>query len=163
MRACAPADRWGVGASAFGLRYCDARTVGPSVLGGPLCQALGDDLRRFERRFVQLRVFGERALDPLALIHQMIAHVVQLSDELLDFQQRRAGNALCQQSEVICVSVARLGTRVGNVLPAMGFLIYAGYRLPRSDLASRALSRAPAQPRPAAACRAPAPNNKLTV
>src|SRR6266516_8197865 len=73
-----------------------------AALGGlfPLRQALGDDLRRFRRRLAHVRVFGDLALDPLALVLQEIAQNLQLGDELFDLQRRCSGNALDQRIEI---------------------------------------------------------------
>src|SRR5438874_6889602 len=66
----------------------------------PLCQALGDDLRRFGRRLAHVRIFGDLALDPLAFVLQVVAQGLQLDEELLNLQYRRSGNALDQGTEI---------------------------------------------------------------
>ncbi len=48
-----------------------------------------------------MRVFADLALDPLALVLQIVAQRLQLGDELLDFQHRCPGNALDQRIEIV--------------------------------------------------------------
>src|SRR5262249_33697588 len=98
--------RRGFGSSAFSLRDCGVRAVGPTVLGGPFCQVLGDYLRRVNRRLVRLGVFGYRPLDPLAIVHEMIADVVQPRDELLNLEHHGTAKALYQRVEILYVPTA---------------------------------------------------------
>src|ERR1700674_2240320 len=67
----------------------------------PLRQTLGDDLRGFRRRLAHVGVFGDLALDPLALVLQVVTQRLQLGDELFDLQHRRPGNALDQRIEIV--------------------------------------------------------------
>src|SRR6266849_6640434 len=73
------------------------------ALGGlfPLRQALGDDPGGFRRCLAHVRVFGDLALDPLALVLQIVTQRLQLGDELFDLQHRRPGNPLDQRIEIV--------------------------------------------------------------
>ena len=87
----------------------------------PVRQALGDDLRRLQRRLAQGRIFDDLALHAGRLVVQHVAQGLQLGDELVDLLHRRSRHPLQQRADIArdhFTVVLRLPPKAGcNVAP----------------------------------------------
>ena len=100
----------------------DGSAVAQAVGGPfPLIDVVGDHARRLHRGLAELGIAGNLALDALAFGMQQVAQAFQFLNQLFDFRERGAGDALDQRVDVVDGRFAlfqRHGLRVREMRPA---------------------------------------------
>ena len=67
----------------------------------PLRHVIGDHAGRFHRGLAQLGIAGDFALHPLTFGMQQVAQAFEFGNQVLDFRERGAGDALDQRVDVV--------------------------------------------------------------